>query len=270
MPFRFKTVKVNLVEDSRWKWDQATDWASDNAFDDFNQLSNNDCTELVDDLVTAAFPRTFELTEEDQERICEAIQEAGTLESTHNVIVDAMTYAWEVAYTPTDSDGEHALERAKEGNDIQLRDHWSRLIGTLREGRKEWQPVKPWTEKTIVDALLKEVEYQQKKGWYDRYLVFSFGKAKPVQALLAATPENFLQDTRARLEEDFDEWQDNILRAFYRELEDVMQDADTHMRVDFREQWDRMLADRQTMDAVRNELAKFLRGGRKDWKPPKE
>lgn len=280
MPFRFKTVKVNLVEDARWKWgDEESGWASDNAYDAWDRLSNHDCGDLVDDLVEAAIPQPLALTYEEHERVCEELLRgtADTLESVRRAILDSLTWAWELAYTPTAADGEDALTKAKDAAEIDLDgEHWELFLEhpppALEIRAPSFTARKYWQEVDVIGALLNEVNYVQKEGWHDRFLVFSFGYAQPVQDLMAAAdkigPEE-LERVRGWLERDFEDWQNKILRRFFEKLVREMKASDPGNRVDFRKQWKSMLEDQQTMEAVRKELTKFLRVGRKEWKPPK-
>lgn len=205
MTVKFTPERVNIVELDGWsRWDPAGDisnWASDSAWDDWRHMEDSTCQEYVDDLVDASMGKRErqKVGPEELERICEYLKEegwSGDLESTHHSITDALTWAWEEAYTPNDGDIQFAVEKAGDRWEFDFGEDWNLIAGEIRtppkgaKGPKEWIPqTAEWSWGDIVEDLLKHVTYSRKPGWYDRYVTFDFGKAEPVKDLLEAAEE---------------------------------------------------------------------------------
>lgn len=275
----FPPIRVSIVKEEGWnKWDPAgpiSDWAADNAWDDWTNMDDSTCREYVGDLVSASMGKREQkkIGDEELDRICEYLKEegwSGDLESTHHAIIDALTWMWEEAYTPDDGDIGSAMERGADdwSNDIKFGEHWNLIMGERalpRKGPKEWMPqVHKWRERVVIGELLKQVTYERKPGWYDRYIILDFAAAEPVKDLLeAADSENGRLEGRIReleeelgrlgntqeaeirrdvIEDEIQERQDQIyeLKEVSSKLKDEFQDwSKLYLRIFFRslEKW---------------------------------
>lgn len=282
MADKFPPVKVNLVEEDGWsRWDpggELPNWASDNAYSEYSVVGENDCKDLINDLMAASFPKAQwrKIGDEELERICSQLKEDWQegLELTHNAIIDAMTWAWEEAYTPSDDDVKDVISKMADGFEVDEFDlsgaHWQRVIGRQpRPGVKEWIPgAKKWSYASAFKSLLQKVGYERKPGWYDRHLVFDFGDAEIVGDVLeAARKEGAEEEAEEALANEFEKLQNEYLWEFFRKLDREMDDADPGNRVDFRKFWKVMLSDKQAMKAVGKEIKEFLKGDPREWSP---
>jgi hypothetical protein len=282
MPARLKTIWINLVEQKGWKpYDSAGDimiWASDNANEELSRMERNDCKDLVEDLIGGRklvqtgpkewSPRGITVSDEDLDAICDGIDNViPELESTQQAILDTLSWSWEVAFMPSDSDIEHAVELAKE----EMPDHfdpdddiWEPLLEA---------PKNAWGARLIVDHLVGPVVYERQEGHYDRYMKFDINGTAPVLELLKAVrrdPERTVEGTIRYLERELASLSASFVSVFFTKLQNVMKDVDVSNRVNFRKQWKAMLSDVDHMNAVRSEIAAFVRGrkGRAEGAPP--
>jgi hypothetical protein len=266
-----KPIVRNLTEEEEWKpWDPGNDkgawgWASDNAWDDWKNLDDDECHRLVSDLVEDALTKKEQkrVTQTHIEAICAELHENtwDTLEATFHSILDAMQWAWEIAYTPNDDDIETALEKAKGelGDDIRLADYWDLVRSEIPVGPKEWSPRAAWTDNRIFKELEENITYRRKPKAYDRYLVFDWLGTGPVADMKAALKEHPEQGSPKDVEFEIEEWADQFMRYFFTELEKRMQGVETGNRVDFDSMWANVLEDGDRMKSVRKEILEFLK-----------
>jgi hypothetical protein len=279
---RLKTIRINLVEEKGWKpYDSAGDimiWASDNAHEELSRMDRDDCRGLVEDLIGGRklvqtgpkewSPRGITVSDEDLDAICDGIDNVvPELESTQQAILDALTWSWEVAFTPSDSDIEHAVELAKE----EMPDHFDpddELWEPLLEA-----PKNAWGASLIVTHLVGPVIDEREENHYERYIKFDINGTAPVLELLKAVrrdPERTVEGTIRYLEQELASLSASFVSVFFSKLQRVREDVDVSNRTDFRKQWKSMLSDVDRMNGVRSEIAAFVRGqkGRSEGAPP--
>lgn len=260
----------NITEEEEWQpYDPgnmkgASEWASDNAWDDWQNMADSDCERLLDDLVRTALGKREQakLPEDVLERLCQELNEnAGeNLESVFQSIMDASTWAWEIAYTPSDRDIEQSMASARKdfSDEIRLEDYWDPLIKKPVTGPKEWSPRGLWTEQGIFDELTRNVRYRRKPGYYDRFVVFDWPNSAPVRD--AKRVLKTLEDGRTskEVDQEIEQWADQFMWSMFSDLEKRMQDADTGSRVDFGPMWKSVLSDKQRMNGVRRDILEFF------------
>jgi hypothetical protein len=258
---RHRPLKINIVEEDGWKpYDPGNvkgvwQWAIDNAWDDFTNMSEDTCESLVRDLY-----KPGELDDAGLERICEQLKDDhAALENTAQAMMDASQWAWEEAYTPTDGDIAKAMKRI--GDWIEFDDYWSLIVRPHAEaGPKDWYPGRKWTETMILEDLESRISYSRKEDAYDRYIVFDWKDAPPVVDLLAKLKRKPGEGgSPADVEADLDAWMGAYMNGFWVILSEVMQDVDTHYRVDFWPHWKSVLRDKDRMKAVAKEISGFLK-----------
>src|SRR5262245_55824581 len=274
-------IRINIVETDGWNkgWNESniSSWAADNAWDNWEHMSDEIRRDLIDDLIRASMPKKEQkaITDEDIEKISEQlVKDWHSLEQTHNAIRDAHYWAWEVAYTPEDGDIESAMERDQDfwGEDIRPNDYWKLVLteeGEVPKGPREWSPRRVWTETEFWKDLYERVRYERKPNYYDRFLVFDWGRSEPVMELLEALKANPKEGSRSEVESELEDGAQTFTGEVISNLEDIMQRADISYRVEFSPMWKRMLSDKSTMAGVREELLEFLQMGPRDWSPRK-
>jgi hypothetical protein len=245
-----RPIEINIVEEKEWKWDSGgkiMDWASDNAWQDWRNLSARDCEPLVADVAEAGLTKKerARLKPEDFERICERMkEEPDLLESLHLAILDASQWMWEEAYIPDDGEIREAMELAEDDftEDLEWRDVWKLVVGERPlpfKGPLEWRPKTfRWTEHQAIREFLKAVSYRRKPGHYDRYLVFEFGTTAPVLGLLEAIEKkkallrrqiDDMESERGGLDDEDDARRDFLDDAI-EELKDESEELDHEVR----------------------------------------
>lgn len=266
-----KPIVRNLTEEEEWQpWDPGNEkgvwgWAGDNAWDDWKNLDDDGCLRLVGDLVEDALTKKEQkrVTPAHIEAICAELREhtRDTMEATFHSILDAMQWAWEIAYTPNDGDVEHAIKKAKGdlGDDIRMADYWDLIRSHAPAGPKEWSPRGTWTDTRIFEELEENIHYRRKPKAYDRYLVFDWKGTRSVADMKAALTAHPEQGKPADVDFEIEEWADQFMRYFFTELEKRMQDVETGNRVDFDSMWANVLEDDDRMKTVRREILEFLK-----------
>jgi hypothetical protein len=282
MPARLKTIRINLVEEKGWKpYDSAGDimiWASDNAHEELSHMERNDCRDLVEDLIGGRklvqtgpkewSPRGITVSDEDLDAICDGIDNViPDLELTQQAILDALTWSWEIAFMPSDSDIEHAVELAKE----EMPDYFD-LDDDLWEPLLE-APKNAWGARSIVHHLVGPVVYERDGNHYERYIKFNINGTAPVLELHEAArkdPERTVEGTIRYLEQELASLSASFVSVFFTKLQNVMKDVDASNRTDFRKQWKQILSDADHIRHIRSEIAAFIRGqkGRAEGTPP--
>jgi|SRR5579871_3952922 len=270
---KIKPIKINLVEQDGWKnWDYASshgisEWASDNAWDDWTNMDSTTCRDYVQDLINAALPKKQRLkfSLDELERICEEMQEEryDHFESVSQAIIDAHQWAWEVAYTPDDKDIKIAMEKAERNWDWDFRmaGFWDFIQREQEvEGPREWSPRPPttWTMNQLFDQLIERIRYEREKDHYDRFLVFDWGDSPAVKRLLEVLKTKPNEGGPMEVEAELDDLVSRYLKVFFTELEDRMQDKDIHIYWDLDPHWENVLKDKSRMIGIRKELEEFL------------
>lgn len=270
MMANLKPIKINLVEQDGWKnWDYATsggisEWASDNAWDDWTNMDSSTCQGYVEDLIKASLPKKEQqkFSRDDLERICEEMQEERVehFESISQAIIDAHQWAWEIAYSPDDKDVKIAMERAEKSWDwdFHMAPYWEFIQKGSEEGPRDWSPRASWTLGQIYDQFMKEIHYERKDDHYDRFMIFDWGKTPAVKRLLEILKTKPNEGDAGAVASDLDDMVSRYLRVFFRELEKRMQDKDIHLHWDLDPHWDIMLKDKSAMIGVRKELEEYL------------
>jgi len=273
---KIKPFRVNLVEEAGWKnWDFAnsdgvSQWASDNAWDDWKNMDESTCYGYVEDLVGAALRKSEQrkVTKEDIGRICEQLKEdPNQLEAVKQAIMDTHTWAWEVAYMPNDQDIKRAIDRtAKVWEwDFSMGNFWELvLVDEVSDDPREWSPRGIWTTHKLYNDFVGRISYERKPGYYDRFLVFDLGESPAVQRLLGLLKENPEQGSAEELEEELNNWKEDYLKTFFSELEKWMQSVDPSFRWDLDPHWKSILKDKAHMGDVRREILEFLATPRKE------
>lgn len=260
----------NLTDQEDWKpWDPGNEkgawgWASDNAWDDFRQMSPERCADLLDDLIQASFSKRDQarLPEAAVERLCEELRENGheKLESVNQAIMDPLQWTWEVAYWPEDLDIEKSIDRAREDfwEEIRLGEHWQGILKETPTGPKDWTPRGVLTEKKLFDDLAKRVKYRRKRNDYDRFLVFNWLDSPIVIAAKAAIAFRPDAPRAADVDQEIEDWTDNFMRSTFNHLKARMDGIDINTRYDFAPHWKSVLSDKKRMAGVRRNILEFL------------
>lgn len=273
---KLKPIRINIVEEDGWKnWDYSqtdgvSQWSADNAWDDFTNMDESTCKGYIVDLLQASMTKREQkrITEEDLERICKELEEDwDSLESTAHAIIDAHTWAWEVAYTPDDRDIEKSIEATSRtwDWDFSTPEYLDLILQSEPpEGPREWTPRKIWTINKLFKEFVSRVSYERKEGYYDRFLVFDWGNSEPIQLLLEILKRRPNEGSRTDVEAWLQEMAESYTRAFFKNLQDRMQDNDPSYSFDLDPHWRSMLKDKSTMSGVRNELLEFLAQPKKE------
>lgn len=273
-----KNIVKNLTQHEGWsRYDPATikdsaaQWGSDAAYDEWEHLGAQVCEERLGGLIAAALTKRERagLPDDAQERLCAELQESGSdkLESVFHAFLDAMTWAWEQAYTPTDQDFEKAVEKAKEEwtDDLNEGDHWEFIQNAAPQDPHHWSPHEgKWDPKDIWRELTGLIEYRHKAREYDRYLVFGFPNARSVRELkeaLRKAPRKAGDEPVALpeyVDEDLARWSDHFEHLTFRKLEEIMEDVDPANRYDLDPLWKSVLKDKSLMMGVRRDILQFF------------
>jgi hypothetical protein len=267
---------VNITEEDWWgPYDTASnsktgilDWATDNAWQDLENLDRHTTQDLIRDLVAAFIPKAKarKITSEDIDRIAAAFHaDHRQFEAIRQAFTDASTWAWEAAYTPEDKDLDYALEYAKAAvSEEALPDYWNLLIKNQeKQGPKDWSPISRYTEKQLFNEIEGGITYRHEKGKWDRFVEFDLMSGPIVEhmrELLRAGEGKPWDIELPDLESDFkDRFVDPVLQELASRLDKRMQQVDVHMRVDFDEYWKTILKDKSYGDPIQEEILAFLK-----------
>jgi hypothetical protein len=258
MPEKVKPVLVNLAEEEGWKaYDHISqvDNLYDSAWDSYRAIRQSDGRGWIEDIVGSKAARSVHdwspkgvRFDADQFEILFQGLKDNELEKTKQLVVDAMVWAFEEAYTPTDVDIDDALSKTGElmldsALDIGL---WAPLL----------ESVSGWTEEKILEDLADSVRYEHEADHYERYLYFFTG-SESVKALLKAGGDNVdLGELNYELKNFANEYVDK----FFSVLEKEMRNVDIWNRVRFRWHWKSKLEDSASVKEARNEMVEYLKG----------
>jgi hypothetical protein len=267
MARRFDPVKINIVEQDGWEHYDSSgkllEYASDSAFQEFEAYRKTDAKRWVEDILGAKAgdkdprdwnPTRLVLTDEQLDVLAQALSER-KLEQASQMVLDALTYSWEEAYTPTDRDIKNALDEA---DDDMLRE-----ADFYETAEELWAPLLEtgWDSERILKGLLNVVTYEREADHYDRYVNFEWSDAEPV---LAITP--FLLADRetapnkiVRLSAWLKDFANDFMVRFFKRLDGQMKGVDFSNRTDFTSQWTTILKDKAAVKLARKEIAEYLK-----------
>ena len=253
-----KPIRINLVEHELWdQWESSGDimsYSYDSAFQMFQAYRKTEASKWIHDIMGSSAGKTIhdwsptskKLDSEELEALEEALKKRD-LEQTSQMVLDAMAWAWQEAYTPTDRNIRDALDEAI---DTTVENN------VFHEGDEElWAPLLAagWTPEKIVSGLLANtVTYSHEPNHYDRYLNFPFQDSDAIKTLLEHDPDI------ARLNAYLKDLADELVSALGKRLSKDMERVDVSNRVDFDDQWKAMLKDKSVVKSARKEMLEYL------------
>lgn len=277
---RFKVWKVNLVEQPGWApWDSAGQIA-EQAFlmttDFMEALLPADYELLVENMAGDLYkpqapsgpqewtPR-HQLTGNDVETLSRGLRDADPgLELTRQLILDAITWMYEAALTPNDTDARDALIDAKRAVEAsfdlgEMPDPWELGYDNL------WAPL--LVTGITLNGILSEmmgmgISYFREEGHYDRFLEFDLNKASSPYMLVDEAPKKDHGWVTRAIEFDWKRLSGQIIDKFFQILRKDMKDRDPHNRTSWRFSWKAAL---KTADLtpIRKEMLDYVREIRK-------
>lgn len=267
-------LRINITEEDFWApYDYASDpgngrsgieeWSSDSAWSDFQNLPQDSCREYLQDLIDSFLTKAQakKITDEDLNYLCEHVTDV-EMDEVRHAMVDAFTFAWEDAYTPTDLDIQHAVEHAGDG--VELPSFWDNLLAERPSGPKDWSPLPSYSQDELFNELESGVSFHHKPGYWDRFLVFDWKNGPVIRHLrrkLAETPEEF---TAKDFENDLETLANDFVRAVGKRLDRVFQKVDVHMRVDATPHWISILKDKSRKKGIQEEILAAVQAHRKE------
>jgi len=271
-PGPFDPIKINIVEEEDWKkkYDSATgalDWVSDQGWEDFRHMDLTTLEGLIEDII--AVPKKgkkkskINFTPEQLEYLARELKDrSDKLEQTQRMITDAATWMYEAAAIPSDKDVEYAMERAKEdftenqGNDL-YGDPWDPIIDeNVRNGPKDWSPIKRYSSVEILSQLFQFINFKREKDHWDRYLVFDFWNAPYMQTLFSRWKGSaWAYD---RISSEFKSLAEGYVNDVLKRLGKIMEDVDISNRADWSDSWKSMLKNGEAWGA-QEELAELAK-----------
>ena len=286
MPAAQWPLRINISEEEVWEpydsskavgGNDVLGWASDNAWDDWRQIGR-ECLDIIRDLVAAYVPKSKakKISEVDIRRICEAIKEdSADFQEIRQAFVDAATWAWEEAYTPSDGDLEEALENAVSEmiGDAMLPSYWSRLLNLNVQGPKDWSPLRSFTEADLLREIEAGISFEHEQNYFDRFVVFDVMDGPVMKYLRRKVRSGGLLDEDGdpvRVStEDFetdvkDLLVDDVINKLDRHLQKVMEHVEPWQRVNFHKHWKDVLADKSRAKGVEEEILDWLKNHPED------
>lgn len=255
-------LRINITEQDFWApYDYASDpghgksgiseWSSDSAWNDFRYLETSSRKEYLQDLIDAFLTKreAQKIADEDLDYLVEHLSE---LENSQMAMIDAFTWAWEEAYTPTDRDMEFALEFA--GDKVEVPNAWVHLLSEKKVGPKDWSPLPSFSENDLFQELESGISYEREKNHWDRFLVFDWknGPAiKRIRRKLSEVPEEF---SAKDFEADLENVAKDFVHAFGKKLDKEFQDVDISARVRVDPHWKSILKDTERKRGVQKEI----------------
>lgn len=266
MPNRFPPVRINLVEQKGWEpWDWAgrlSERASDAAHEDYSNLDEGRLIDFLRDMagddLTKGWtgpkewsPRKKKISDEEFEWLSTQL-EGTALENTRYAILDAMTWMYEEAMTPSNVDIRDAILRMKDF----ARSHFD-------VDEELWEPIVGeapglWFENQIAEELSDEVQYLREDNHYDRFLVFTPALSEVVQDLIEKSPWP-KKKLYSRLETQFRSFQEWYLDHFWDAVHKEFDDVDITNRTRWSKHWNDMLNFKAQMVSVRKEMVEAVK-----------
>lgn len=270
----YPPAKINLVEHDEWKeydpTDKMGDYAFQNAMDAVSHMSLQEVVGLAEDVLGAGRRKAVGMTSTQAEAFWEAYDaNKDSLTLFHQLIQDAMTSAYQEAYTPTDADITRAIDLAVD--EVANDQDWLYGHDDLYEVRNKlgYDSSKGF----VKDLLYQSVYLKRKPGYYDRHLIYAppseelLERMKKVQGVqrFAGVLEwypavDILKDPHIVKEftDLFNEIKPDIVRKTFNELVTHMRKIDLENRFDFTSQWKSMLKDPSRIREARQAIVDFL------------
>ena len=263
-------ISLNIAEEKGWEpYDPAgniLEWSSDNAYEAFRALGPQECREWLDDVLDVGTGSVKDwspkkgpaVTEAQADFVCSAMMEKGgvldSLEPLKQLIIDALTWMYEAAYMPHDSDLEWALEQAQES-----------AIDSVELDEEVWEPLlKEFPEEEILKQIADAVTYYRRENMYERFLKLDPSKIVVVKNMLSLikrgrgnrdlTQSQSRYDLRSDLESVFDD----VEGYFWNNLEKQMQEVDLDSRTDWKASWTSKLQDKVEVRHATVGVQKFI------------
>lgn len=278
-PF-FEPVKINIVEDRRWK--KLFDFEGAFGEASFNYMVEAMKTLPREEVLDLAFgilntgKRVHYFTREEEDAIWEAFQNRDEdLYQFRRAIMDAFQQEYEVAAMPDDEDIKWAIERAT--GDLARYDY--DYIADY-EALQEALPALEYKDSgdLVWDLLKGTITLKHQPGDYDRFLIYNppsrdfikrlkraFGDA-PAGAFEWAPPVNLTKhkEFRKELNELMANIKDNFINNFFHEIEMIMDNTNLENRMDFRKQWREIMFDPSNLKAAREAIYKVIKKAGKE------
>lgn len=282
----FDPVRINLVEHEEWKPYDSSEKLGDFAFhaaaENIGAMGKKDVIDLAEDVLSTGRKWSRSLTGEEEEAIWHAFDtNQEVMQPFNQFIMDAMTWDYEQAAVPRDSDIEYAIERAI---DALAEEDFISGYDALEEGEHLLGYYKS-KNKFIKDILKDSVRLEREEGHYDRFLVYDppskafLERLKQAQGLffpvgvLEWAPSISLIKNQAfvyELQDLIKSMKDNVVEETFTQLKKIMDDVDYGNRGDFFGIWRERLKDKSEVKAAKDALLKVLRDASKgvlEWKP---
>lgn len=266
-------IRINVVDLEAWKPygedGRLSEWANDNAYDDWKHYHRDHLDDYIGDILKAAKVRQ-KVTSEEMDRITDLLKEdPNELETVFHAITGASTWAWEEAYTPADQDIERSIRLAMEHlyEYADLDGEWVNFLGTpiKNRGPEDWDPrEKKYSEAQLLEELEKGVRYEREPNYYDRFIVIDWSGGPIVkyleQKLEGLEDPSQLGDTSelGHFHWNLKDIADSFRKAFEKQLAKAMEDRDVSNRVNFQKYWKQMLSDKGQMKHAAAEIEEFL------------
>lgn len=278
-PF-FEPVKINIVEDRRWK--KLFDFEGAFGEASFNYMVEAMKTLPREEVLDLAFgilntgKRVHYFTRHEEDDIWEAFQNRDEdLYQFRRAIMDAFQQEYEVAATPDDDDIKWAIERAtgdlaRDDYDY-IADYEALHEALLALDHKD-------SGDFVWDLLKGTISLKHQPGDYDRFLIYNppsrdfikrlkraFGDA-PAGAFEWAPPINLTRHKEFRKELNEFMWNmhEQILGKFFQELEAIMDNTDLENRMNFRAQWRDVMFNKDNLKAAREAITKVIKKAGKE------
>ena len=271
--------RVNLVNRPEWDDYDPAGAVSDTifqataeTFDSMNEDDAVDLSGLVRDVLyhSPQKGKRIYFSDEEDAALLKAFEgHYREIETFWQMVQDAASWGWEIAYAPSQSDLEEAVKEAVET--ISERDSSWFYYHEALLALADYFTVEGDTLKKLL--LRDYVGVEQEEGWHDRYLVFANRDDEFVEDLLSGGffrakevgPFEWrpgIEVTKEDLKRDLDDFYREIREPFVKEvfsrLKTSVMDMDPSNRFDFKKQWNRIfLDDPARVKAAKKELLAF-------------
>jgi len=269
--------RINVVERPEWsEYDTAGDMGEDifqNMAEIFSNLQADDVAIMAKQVMNNLKKKwTENLSDYEERELWKAVRDHDPrIEEFHMLIKDVISWAWEVAYTPSKADVEQAgddaiMEVASEATD------WLNSYDTL------WELVDYTGErpKDFVKRIIENyIRFYQEDGAYDRYFIFD-----PSSTLLSmllqqgagATPRRGagvlawrprpdieLNELRSELVSFLRDIEEPFMTKMFKHLKSARKGWDPGNRYSFDRQWTQVLkTDRKRVQGAKKAIKDFV------------